>query len=687
MPKSFEECRGAFLGNCFIKARAPGSYFWCGEHAVLSGQLAVIHAVPLYAYVGFEPKVGQEFEFEFREVKRDCNIDTRKGTDGDIVQVKRRPGTERVKKYLDFWKKQKMPECFLIKVWSEIPSRCGLNQSGAALAAIASIMQVLEVQESERESLIRKINKWEKSPIQMLKRDPVFRDVFTKSWVMDSCAHNFFGDGAAPLSSLLGSPNGDLLLHFTERKTFDLDYSDGQLSSSPSDLQSEEILRIEEKIKTIDWWGKRIPIREDLKDWLAIALVYCGIPADTAKILPRLEKIHRTPLEDFRSLFSDLFPEVKQPARLDRPMSDFIGEYNGHKPGTKSFLKAVFRESLGLLSWEFVDILKQGDVTRLLNHVIAIHKFMDFYGVVPEELSKHLKAVKEESNIGVKLTGAGGGGDLVVFGESDSMEGIEDRVKQSYHIHYSTNKMGWKADGVSVWESSDNTVAAVLGQNTVEIGLSKTKPYILINREEPRGRLKEQIFVTLVLLAAARMKDQEVDKIEDLLLAAQSPKKEQLLTEIRDFLMTASFETKVDRRNILPSDGRGNVRLQVFQKEFISIYNSICTFESQHMVRTEKAIKELLQRLKMGRERGLSYPDKVSAGDQSTFFEQEARLTFRHTRIVMKAVEMMGWKFQNKKWWKRWDSLAGKCREVLECLGYDEKYVEETFYLPQRGRQ
>jgi len=450
MPKSFEEYRDAFLGDCFIKARAPGSYFWCGEHAVLSGQLAVIHAVPLYAYVGFEPNDGQEFELVFREVRRNCNIDPRKSTDGDIVQIKRRPGADRVKKYLDYWKKQNAGECYSIKILSEIPSRCGLNGSGAALSAIASILQILEVQECERRSLIKKINNWGKTPIPVLKRDPVFRAAFNKSWIMDSCAHNFLGDGAAPLSSLVGSFNGDLLLHLTEEKTFDLDYPNGQLSRSPSDLQPKELLRIEERIKTVDWWGKRLPIREDLKDWLAIALVYCGIPADTAKILPRLESIHRTPVEDFRSLFSDLFPEAKTSTRLARPMSDFISGYNEHKLDTKLFLKTVFRESLGLLSWELVSILKQGDVTKLLNHIIAIHKFMDFYGVVPEELSKHIKAIKEESNVGVKLTGAGGGGDLVVFGESDSMEGIEERIKQSYHIHYSTNKMGWKASGLSV---------------------------------------------------------------------------------------------------------------------------------------------------------------------------------------------------------------------------------------------
>jgi mevalonate kinase len=55
MARTLEEARKEFFKDCQFLARAPGSYFLGGEHVVMYGQLAVIHAIPLYAYVGIEP--------------------------------------------------------------------------------------------------------------------------------------------------------------------------------------------------------------------------------------------------------------------------------------------------------------------------------------------------------------------------------------------------------------------------------------------------------------------------------------------------------------------------------------------------------------------------------------------------------------------------------------------------------
>ena len=69
-----QKARRKFFIDCQLKARAPGSYFWCGEHAVMYGQLAVSHAVPLYAYVGVEYGNYKKFKFTVKGIQKDVNI-------------------------------------------------------------------------------------------------------------------------------------------------------------------------------------------------------------------------------------------------------------------------------------------------------------------------------------------------------------------------------------------------------------------------------------------------------------------------------------------------------------------------------------------------------------------------------------------------------------------------------------
>ena len=283
-----------------------------------------------------------------------------------------------------------------------------------------------------------------------------------------------------------------------------------------------------------------------------------------------------------------------------------------------------------------------------------------------------------------------------------NMVRIENTITKAYALHPTTNRMSRSAEGSALEKSSINKKAiAAPEQDILEIGLRESKPYLLINQKPPKKHLEEWLFVPLVLLSAARKKGKNVNKIADLLLP-EFTKKEQLLTEIRHFLMTATFKTTVDRRDILPSDRHGNVELQVFEKDSITVDHSICKFESQHMVSAEKAVDETLQLLKAVREQDSNCRDGVETDpirsrlaklEQKALkaslvrLKYEAKLTFKHTRMVMKAVEIMRWKLQNEKWRERWNNLVTKCRALFEYDGYSERRMEEDFYLPQRGRQ
>lgn len=265
-------------------------------------------------------------------------------------------------------------------------------------------------------------------------------------------------------------------------------------------------------------------------------------------------------------------------------------------------------------------------------------------------------------------------------------------VVELVQSHLLTNRIGWQANGLTIVKAPPEKIAMVPPKwDIVEIGLRENRPYILINQQPPKKQLSEGIFAALVLLLAARRKGRKVNKLEDLLLP-DYPRREQLLTDVRDFLMycleTVLHKMEVDRGSILPSDRKGNVELHVFEKKGIVIKRSICAFESQHIQGAEREIQQVLRTLKAVEELPSPWDSPVFVGVFQPFKEQSS-LTFRHTRMVMKAAQIMGWKFQdrNVEWWQRWQRLVSTIRELLERVHYSENRIAQEFYLPQRGHQ
>lgn len=112
-------------------------------------------------------------------------------------------------------------------------------------------------------------------------------------------------------------------------------------------------------------------------------------------------------------------------------------------------------ESLGLLSWHMLLALENEDIEQFQKVTSCLHDFLCFYGVFKESLVDCYKEISEiNKNVDVKLSGAGFGGNILVFGNRDEVEKIEDGIidRGKYNIHYSSNKNGWQADSLSVIE-------------------------------------------------------------------------------------------------------------------------------------------------------------------------------------------------------------------------------------------
>lgn len=711
MPKTLEEARKEFLKNNYeLIARAPACYFWSGEYADMYGQLAIVHPIPLYSYVGIEQGNYNDFKLEFEDIRIESSIDFDRAS-GDEMELVRRPQVaERMKKYLEFWKEQNNQEYFRIRLWSEIPSRCGLDASGAAMASLAAIMQIIETAEDKREKLITTINSWANKPIKELKEDGIFRAVFRKAWILDDCAHNFLSSGTGPFSSLVGSPNGNLVLYFTEKKGFDTTYPVQRLSKTLEELKPDYFQQFEEKIKAIDWWSTRFALKQDLKEWLRIAIVYSGIPEDTGKILAKLEKRYKTPIEELRASFLKSFPEFRETAKLTRPISDFLKKHKKPLREAELYPKYLFSESLGLLSCILLNILERGNTDELFSHVMTINKCLDFFGVFPQELTESYSKVKGDFNIGLKLAGYGGG-DFVVFGEADTMRSVEERcIGNKNYVHFSTYRMGWEAEGLTIIKPSEKkTSFAPPEQDTLKIRFNakeKNPRIILINGQFPPKPVSERIFVHVLLLAAGRKKDRLVKRTTELLFPPTTSLGGQILDDIKKFFEDSSFDLKgrVDKRDIVPSV-RGEVSFGLFHKKFIKIDLSVRRFESWHMAGLEEMVKNKLLALD-SLENNSIHGDNFSAIDSLEFgdgkssgrkiaaeymgsnFENKVRFTFRHTRIVMRALEIMNWKFQDEAWWERWTRLQRNCRQLLRQMGWKNQEIEQQFFLPpQRGHQ
>lgn len=695
MHQALGEAREEFFKGCELRACAPGSYFWAGEHAVMYGQLAVIHAIPLYAYVGIEYKSYEKFEFEVKGVRKDVSTGLEDLTAEQVEPITQWYEESRVEKFLEFWRKKNKQDYLKIKIWFEVPPKCGLNSSGAIAVALSGLLQILETKKEKRQTLMGKINGWRNKSIEELKEDTIFNMVFRKAWILDDCSHNFSSSGMGPFSSLVGSPNGDLLLYFTQKKGFGSTHLINRLNKNDIELRPEDFEQVAKKSRKIDWWAKRLPLKKKMKESLGVAVIYCGTPKDTGDILGQLEKIYSVPIEDLIASFTDIFPEktFKRFTDLARPMSDFTKQYHEPPLDSEFYAKSLFNESLGLLSWMLVQRIKLDNLHELADHVKTINRFLDFYGVFRGKLVELYEAIKEiNGDVGVKLTGAGGGGDLLVLGDRDSIEGIENNIKKEYQVHFSTNRMGWEAEALTIVKGPPEKIAiAPPERDIVEIGLRDNERYMLINQSPSPLRLSEGFFAPLVLLLAARKKGRKLNKIENLLSPPVYPRREQRISDVRKFLKlyleTVPHKMQVEEGRILHADGKGNICLEIFEDEGIIIDPSICKFESQHMQRAERELKQVLRTLKVAEEQRSDPWDSPPFKPAFDDFKDQASLTFRHTRMVMKAAQIMEWEFQdgNAEWWQRWQDLVSKTRELLKRVRYPKNRIAEEFYLPQRG--
>jgi mevalonate kinase len=457
MINKLNEERREFFSSCHYLAKAPGSFFWSGEHSVMYGQLAIIQSIPLYLYVGIQQGDFGNFAYDIRYIKKNTSTGLIQIDNSDFESISLGAWEDKykVEEFLKYWKNKTGLEYFKLKIWSEIPPKCGLNSSGAFGASLSALLYMMENKLNCRE-FKETVEKWKNISVEDLRKNQSFLSIFKTAWALDDCFHDYSSSGAGPFSSLLGSPNEDLILYFTQKKGFGSQHPIRRIAKEKKVLDFNLYEPYLDKIDRLAIFGKKIDIPFWIREKLAVSLIYSGEAKDTGWVLEELRKWFTNPVREFAEIFYQHFDkkEIKNYEKnLSRPISDFIEEHDEYLAENEFYSKTLFTESLGLLSWALLKSLKNERMDVFQERIRDIHNFLNFYKVFKGKLIECYRSINDiDGSVAIKLTGAGGGGDLVVFGNRDVIEGVEKEIegKGEYQIHYSSNYMGWAAEPISI---------------------------------------------------------------------------------------------------------------------------------------------------------------------------------------------------------------------------------------------
>ena len=458
--KTLQEEREEYFEGCQVVAHAPASFFWVGEHSVMYGQPALIQTIPIYVYVGLEISSGPDFDAEIRFVS------WTQSTGFGILSAKGMQPPEtascwqewpHIKEFLTYWadNSKALNIRFAVKVWCEIPPKCGLNSSGAISSALALALKLLELQLKSDPGLFKiksQISKWHASEIRELKKDPLFNELFLTAWVLEDCFHFFSASGMGPFSSLVGSTvQRSLITFITQQKGYGSLLPIKRLDLTKIRLRPAHFSEVQKKVSAIQYWGNRLNLSPYMTESVGICALYTGDYKDTGKLLEELEKVFKVTDEELSKIVDEAFDGQLRINEgwetLSAPVGHLLAPKEEPEDHPEYYSKWLINQPNGLLAIYMLKALGEEQVDKIADAVNKTYDFLRFYGATTKRMERiRTKILKQcEGNIGVKLTGAGGGGDLIVIGERSKVESFANRIRNEYAVHYVTGRFPWAA--------------------------------------------------------------------------------------------------------------------------------------------------------------------------------------------------------------------------------------------------
>jgi|GEM_PF-6793509 len=498
-----------FFRDSDIVVRAPGGFFFFGEHAVMYGHPAVYKAIPLYLYVGLKRTYNNDIVFdEYYELKFEFESPERPRKINNIEPLsdnRKRDATYTTKLLLEALNLRG----YSITIMSEIPSLCGLDCAGAFSAAISSAIFLYNLDIAKE--IVRKWVKLDTTQMnsERLEKDwKEFDKVFRLAWKIESLFHDFGSSGAGVMNAFLGSPDG-LPIFFTGVKRWGkpdtykecgpeahiLRMIDG-VAKPRASLRGEELAECSKLYDTLDYWGYRwrdlVRIRssarqilDKLEKSIDIYLIFSGdikwggTGAIIAKSKSKQEKAKMVQKE-IHSLAKQEFGESNK----DMPYFYSLVKH-AVETGNKYFLaeqpflilSSMAQHGIVSLNHDFKQGKISEDIIKYVNFTQALLDFADVSSVEINKICNYLAAEYDprceysqresfDYGVGCKLTGAGGGGDVVIIDPRELINRDIGRVlshprkevKGELLLHYCSREDGLRAAPLTIIKEPDDNL-------------------------------------------------------------------------------------------------------------------------------------------------------------------------------------------------------------------------------------
>lgn len=400
-----------------VVTKAPANFFLAGEHSVMFGELAICQAIPRYVYIGL------------------------KRASGDNVYVKPavypNPITMEPLPPIDL---PRMDQCMIekllwannfrgleIKILSEAPRGCGLATSGALGAALSLAVIYMFSNKQERNKLLLLQQEMENGQrvLKDVQNYEQFSRVWPLAWKIDALFHDHASSGANAFFALVGSPAGLPGIYRGALREGDFVPQKKRKKGSPFPLRA-----FNEKYSGCEYYKKtgckkpykscpsftghyslydELPFSAaELYEWdtrmrgelfkYAVAICYCG-------------ELKRT---------DEVIRKVVSRAKLLKEMKNGVLP----RPGWEKNRWETLIRSLGISAEELLnyilapcgdEISSQQDVFRV---ILSIQSKLRYDICVSCDEIDDICEVAQKSSCAAKLTGAGFGGDVVIFGKT-----------------------------------------------------------------------------------------------------------------------------------------------------------------------------------------------------------------------------------------------------------------------------
>lgn len=452
------------FARCFLVVSTPVKFFWGGEYGAYIGAPLIGQNLPLRVYVGLESIKGRGRV----EINDQMYVPSKDRFLSQMDQVHRRKLIQYLIETATVLYRRPDFQSFRVHSLSESLPSSGLGMSGAFAAALSTAL----LTDSQRINH-QNIENWAKVPTYELPLHRSFDRVHRLGWKIASLLHDGISSGGACFMSLVGSVYP--ILYYSEKRTGFL--------ASPLDVRVP--LNIKDNYNLVDrlfYGGIRLDELFGYKDqpsWpVEMYLIYSGdkgggrAAKSFREIDDRLAKISDMVLKNFSfyktnpSVINPIFHQICATEGWEGLHTNYLGTSATVTLEILYGLKQIFdfggsERSIGELCDSinsFQSCLRVlGRSTQTIQHMVY-HLHTDF------------KRRLDGADVGVKLTGGGRGGNLLVVTPAVEAQEIlvqeikimTEELKQDLWLTYSSPRDGIEERGVVVEQNLSDSIFSSL---------------------------------------------------------------------------------------------------------------------------------------------------------------------------------------------------------------------------------